>query len=371
MDHWRSSRNDDSSPESQWTPPSEQQWDWGPPPAPPPLQRTVEMPQQQFQQRPPAPPLLELRGVTVNYGQIAAVRNLSLAVGPGELVALLGANGAGKTTTLRAISGLHRPRSGEIWFDGRRIDRLGAEQIARLGIAHLPEGRGMFPRLSVAENLRMAAYGAGVAANEYDKRLDSSLQLFPVLRERMSQLAGTLSGGQQQMLAVARALLTRPRLLMIDELSFGLAPVVVKQLFALLPAILAGGTSILLVEQFVGQALAVASEAYVLEKGELTFAGSAAALAQREGFVESSYLGSGAERPDYERARPEATEMVRVRVEPKLVRQLRAAGGGRPLSEMANEALKNYLIALEMRQVQQRDPHYHDRYSLEQTGDAE
>src|SRR5690348_14668025 len=135
--------------------------DWGPPPAPPPLQRTMEMP---YQQRPPAPPLLELRGVTVNYGQIAAVRDLSLAVDPGELVAQLGANGAGKTTTLRAISGLHRPRGGEIWFDGRRIDRLGAERIARLGIAHLPEGRGMFPRLSVAENLRMAAYGAGVPA---------------------------------------------------------------------------------------------------------------------------------------------------------------------------------------------------------------
>ncbi|HEY7984510.1 MAG TPA: ABC transporter ATP-binding protein, partial [Ktedonobacterales bacterium] len=191
-------------------------------------------------------PLLELRGVTVRYGQIAAVRDLSLAVGAGELVALLGANGAGKTTTLRAISGLLRPRQGEIHFDGRRIDRLGAEQIARLGIAHLPEGRGMFPRLTVAENLRMAAYGAGVAPGELGARQDGALALFPVLRERMSQLAGTLSGGQQQMLAVARALVARPRLLMIDELSFGLAPVVVRQLFDLLPAILREGTAILL-----------------------------------------------------------------------------------------------------------------------------
>lgn len=297
------------------------------------------------------PPLLEVRGVTISYGQIAAVRNLSLVVGPGELVALLGANGAGKTTTLRTISGLQRPRAGEIFFDGQRIDRMSAEQIARRGIAHLPEGRGMFPRLSVAENFRMAAYGAGVSSGEYPERLDAALQFFPILSERMSQLAGTLSGGQQQMLAVARALLTRPRLLMIDELSFGLAPVVVKQLFSLLPAILADGTSILLVEQFVGQALAVASRAYVLEKGELTFAGSAADLAAREGFVESSYLGSGVQRPDYERTRSQETEMLRVRVEPGLVRRLRAISHGRTLPEMANEALKGYLAAIEEQQA--------------------
>jgi branched-chain amino acid transport system ATP-binding protein len=292
-------------------------------------------------------PLLELREVTVTYGQIAAVRDLTLRVGTGELVALLGANGAGKTTTLRTISGLHRPRAGEIFFEGRRIDRMSAEQIARQGIAHLPEGRGMFPRLSVAENFRMAGYGAGISGANYTARLDAALSFFPVLRERMSQLAGTLSGGQQQMLAVARALVTRPRLLMIDELSFGLAPVVVKQLFALLPAILAEGTSILLVEQFVGQALAVATRAYVLEKGELSFAGPAAELAEREGFVESSYLGSGAQRPDYQRARSEETEMLRVRVEPGLVRRLRALSAGRSLHEMANEALRRYLTTVE------------------------
>ncbi len=146
----------------------------------------------------------------------------------------------------------------------------------------------MFPRLSVAENLRMAAYGAGVALPEFNRRLQRALALFPVLGERMGQLAGTLSGGQQQMLAVGRALVTGPRLLMIDELSFGLAPGVVKQLFALLPQIAADGTAILLVEQFVGNALAVASRAYVLETGALSFAGPAAALAAREGFVESS-----------------------------------------------------------------------------------
>jgi branched-chain amino acid transport system ATP-binding protein len=268
-------------------------------------------------------------------------------VGPGELVALLGANGAGKTTTLRTISGLQRPQAGHISFEGKRIDRMSAEQIARMGIAHLPEGRGMFPRLSVDENFRMAAYGAGIPATEYSARLDAALQLFPVLSERLGQLAGTLSGGQQQMLAAARALVSRPRLLMIDELSFGLAPVVVKQLFALLPSILATGTSILLVEQFVGQALAVADRAYVLEKGELTFAGPASDLAEREGFVESSYLGSGAQRPTYQRTRSEETEMLRVRVEPSMVRRLLAVCAGRSLHEMANEALRRYLAHAE------------------------
>jgi branched-chain amino acid transport system ATP-binding protein len=296
-------------------------------------------------------PLLELRGVTVTYGQIVAVRDLSLVVGAGEVVALLGANGAGKTTTLRTISGLLRPRSGRIFFDGKRIDRASPERIARGGIAHLPEGRGIFPRLTVAENLRMAAYGVGATPQEYQERLERALSLFSVLKDRLGQLAGTLSGGQQQMLAVGRALVTQPRLLMIDELSFGLAPVVVKQLFALLPAITAGGTAILLVEQFVGQALAVASRAYVLEKGVTTFAGSAAELAQRDGFVESSYLGGAVQRPDYTRVRPEATELLRARVDPAVIRRLRAVGGGRPLPELVNEALAEYTERLEAQQT--------------------
>lgn len=315
------------------------------------------------------PPVLELRSVTVNYGQIAAVRNLTLTVGRGELVALLGANGAGKSTTLRTISGLQRTRTGSIVFEGKRIDRMGAEQIARRGIAHLPEGRGMFPRLSVDENFRMAAYGAGISMGDYGQRLTSALQHFPVLRERMGQLAGTLSGGQQQMLAVARALLTRPRLLMIDELSFGLAPVVVKQLFELLPNILASGTSILLVEQFVGQALAVASRAYVLEKGELTFAGSAQELAAREGFVESSYLGSGAKRPEYQRVRSEDTEMLRVRVEPSLLRRLRAAGSGSTMREIANEALRRYLAEAEGVRRAEAPDGAKDNYRYQYPGD--
>lgn len=296
---------------------------------------------------PNAPPLLEVRGITVTYGQITAVRDLSLAVNAGEVVALLGANGAGKTTTLRTISGMLRPRAGQVWFAGQRIDRRTPERIARLGIAHLPEGRGMFPRLSVAENLRMAAYGVGLSPQAYQEGLARALELFPVLGQRMGQLAGTLSGGQQQMLAVARALVTRPRLLMIDELSFGLAPGVVKQLFSLLPTISRSGMAILLVEQFVGQALAVASRAYVLEKGELTFAGPGAELAEREGFVESSYLGSGAQRPDYTRQRAGETEMLRVRVEPALIRRLRNFSGGKPLSQIANEALQAYLAARE------------------------
>lgn len=326
----------------------------------------------------PDKPLLELRDVTVMYGQITAVRNLSLAVGQGELVALLGANGAGKTTTLRTISGLQRPHAGQIFFEGQRIDRMGAEHIAQRGIAHLPEGRGMFPRLTVDENFRMAAYGAGIPASDYGGRLEGALRLFPVLGERMGQLAGTLSGGQQQMLAVARALVTRPRLLMIDELSFGLAPVVVKQLFALLPSILASGTSILLVEQFVGQALAVANRAYVLEKGELTFAGPAKVLAEREGFVESSYLGGGAHRPAYRRARPEETEMLRVRVAPAMLRRLRAAGNGRSVHQMANEALSRYLAADEATRAttetaandELADPHATVPQAFDQRGNA-
>lgn len=288
-------------------------------------------------------PLLELRNLTVTYGQIVAVRDLSLTVGEGQVVALLGANGAGKTTTLRTISGLLRPRRGEIWFDGRRIDKMHAERIARNGIAHLPEGRGIFPRLTVEDNLRMAAYGAQVDTAAYEERLGRVGTIFPILRERMGQLAGTLSGGQQQMLAVSRALVTNPRLLMIDELSFGLAPGVVKQLFALLPAITAQGTAILLVEQFVGQALAIADHAYVLEKGVVTYAGPAERLAQREGFVESSYLGSGAARPEYKPVNPTETEMMHVRVEPGLIRYLRELVGPKgSLPDLVNEALRAY-----------------------------
>lgn len=337
--------------------------------------------------RPVAPPLLEVRGITVTYGQIAAVRNLWMTVHEGEVVALLGANGAGKTTTLRTISGMLRPRAGEVRFAGQRIDRRAPERIARLGIAHLPEGRGMFPRLSVAENLRMASYGAGLTPATYQEGLARALDLFPVLGERMGQLAGTLSGGQQQMLAVARALVTQPRLLMIDELSFGLAPGVVKQLFALLPAISQSGTAILLVEQFVGQALAVASRAYVLEKGELTFDGLASDLAKQEGFVESSYLGAGAQRPDYERKRAAETEMLRVRVDPVLIRQLRGASGGKSLSQITSEALRAYVAERERRagyadsatwqpasspaQRGQPQPGYPEAYEYQWEGDSE
>lgn len=311
--------------------------------------QTATLPTYQFQRQSSASrkTLLDVRDVTVTYGQIAALRNLRLRVSEGQVVALLGANGAGKTTTLRTISGLLRPRTGEVWYDGQRIDRWSAERIARAGIAHLPEGRGIFPRLSVDENLRMAGYGVGVEPAVYAERLERALAIFPVLGERLGQLAGTLSGGQQQMLAVGRSLITSPRLLMIDELSFGLAPGVVKQLFVMLPAITAGGTSILLVEQFVGQALAVADFAYVLEKGEVTFAGPAYELAQREGFVESSYLGSDAMRPDYERVRRAETEMLRVRVDPALVRRLRTLANGRPLAEVASEALRAYAAARE------------------------
>lgn len=236
--------------------------------------------------------LLALDSVCVSYGIVRALQSLSLEVGDGEIVALLGANGAGKTSTLRAISGVVRT-SGTIHFDGAPIHGVPPEKIARLGIAHLPEGRGMFPTLTVRENLEMGAYGSGVPRARTASEVERVTTLFPVLRERMEQFAGTLSGGQQQMLAVARALMSRPRLLMLDELSFGLAPTLVQELFAYVGEIARAGTAILLVEQFVTQALRLASRAYVLEKGRVVFEGPARDLAERG--TSRYYLGHEAQ----------------------------------------------------------------------------
>ncbi|MFA5787507.1 MAG: ABC transporter ATP-binding protein, partial [Actinomycetota bacterium] len=246
--------------------------------------------------------LLKLEDVGVSYGIIRALHSLTLEVNEGEVVALLGANGAGKSTTLRAISGVARADRGAIHFDGRPIHRLHPEKIAQMRIAHLPEGRGIFANLSVRENLDMGAYGSGIPRSQTPAEVERVTTLFPILRERMEQLGGTLSGGQQQMLAVARALVSRPRLLMLDELSFGLAPNLVRDLFSYVREIAAGGTAILLVEQFVTQALGVASRAYVLEKGRVVFEGPAAKL-KAEGSTRY-YLGhqehareAGAHRP--------------------------------------------------------------------------
>jgi branched-chain amino acid transport system ATP-binding protein len=235
--------------------------------------------------------MLEVRGIDVFYGHIQALRGVSLEVGAGEVVALVGANGSGKTTTLRTISGLLRPVVGQVFLEGRPIHLLPAEDIVALGVSHLPEGRGIFPTLSVSENLQVGFYTRRRERAAYRDGVDRVVALFPRLGERLQQAAGTLSGGEQQMLALARALLPSPRLLMIDELSLGLAPVVVQMLFSMLREINAQGTTVLLVEQYVNLALQVAHRAYVLEKGKIALSGAAKDLAADAEVVRSSYLG--------------------------------------------------------------------------------
>jgi branched-chain amino acid transport system ATP-binding protein len=233
--------------------------------------------------------LLEVDRLEAFYGQTQALFGVDFALAPGSITTILGANGAGKTTALRAISALIRTR-GQIVFDGRRIDRHKAEAIARLGIAHVPDGRGTFLRLSVADNLRLGAYSrsdrAGVAAD-----LERVHDYFPVLAERRRQQAGTLSGGEQQMLAIARALMLRPRLLLLDEPSFGLAPLIVRDIFAILGRInREDGVSILLVEQNAELALDLASAAYLFETGRVVMSGPAAEL-RANAAVRRAYLG--------------------------------------------------------------------------------
>jgi branched-chain amino acid transport system ATP-binding protein len=235
--------------------------------------------------------LLRLRNVDASYGRFVALSNVSLIVPEGAVVALLGPNGAGKTTMLRTISGMLSPAGGRIEFDGVRIDRLPDHRIAKLGLAHIPEGRGIFPGLTVRDNLLMARY----ASNNGAERLGRVFELFPVLEKRRSQTAGTLSGGEQQMLSLARAVITDPRMLMIDELSLGLAPRLVSQLFDDVAAIRDSGTTILLVEQYVRHALKLADIVVILHKGKIRFIGEPGELEHDETLVES-YLGtSGAE----------------------------------------------------------------------------
>ena len=236
-------------------------------------------------------PLLRLRGVEARYGRFVALSGVSLVVPEGSVVALLGPNGAGKSTMLRTISGMLAPSRGSITFDGRRIDGLADYKIARMGLGHIPEGRGIFPGLSVRENLLMAHYGA----TNGEGSLARVYELFPVLEGRKGQTAGTLSGGEQQMLSLARAIVTRPRLLMLDELSLGLAPRLVSQLFEDVRAIRDTGTTILLVEQYVRHALRLADIVVILHKGKIRFIGEPGELEHDETLVES-YLGtSGAE----------------------------------------------------------------------------
>jgi branched-chain amino acid transport system ATP-binding protein len=235
-----------------------------------------------------AAPLLELDNVEARYGPVKALHGVTLEVGDGEVVALLGANGAGKTTTLRAVSNTVR-KTGEIAFAGRRITRRSPETIARLGIAHVPEGRGVFGELTVRENLKVGAYTRRNGEVKADLR--RVLEHFPRLEERQTQSAATLSGGEQQMLALGRALMARPRLLMLDEPSLGLAPLVVREIFAILSALNEQqGLTVLVVEQNASLALRASHRAAVLEVGRIVLAGESDALRQHES-VRKSYLG--------------------------------------------------------------------------------
>jgi branched-chain amino acid transport system ATP-binding protein len=233
--------------------------------------------------------LLELDRVAVSYGPMRALSDVSLVVPEGCVVALLGANGAGKTTTLRTISGLVRPDRGRIRFDGKDIAAWPPHLVSESGIVHVPEGRGIFRSLSVVENLSMADYAA--APGSPGSIIDEAVALFPILGQRLSQLAGTLSGGEQQMLALARALVTRPRLLMLDEISMGLAPLITAQLFDTIRASKAAGTSMLLVEQYVDAALELADYAYVLEKGRIVDMGEPSDL-KASAALTDAYLGA-------------------------------------------------------------------------------
>lgn len=234
--------------------------------------------------------LLELDQVYTSYGAVQALKGISLQVGEGEIVTLIGSNGAGKSTTLRSVSGVVRPRQGTIRYQGRRIDGLESHAVTALGIAHVPEGRRIFPRLTVQENLEMGAYTVAERA-AVQQRMEEVFARFPRLWERRHQPGGTLSGGEQQMLAIGRALMMAPKLLMLDEPSMGLAPLVVEQIFATILELNRAGVTILLVEQNARQALQVAHRGYVIQTGEIVLADQAQALLDNA-MVQEAYLGA-------------------------------------------------------------------------------
>jgi branched-chain amino acid transport system ATP-binding protein len=234
-------------------------------------------------------PILELRDVHAYYGSIQALKGISLEVHDGEIVTLLGANGAGKSTTLRSINGLNHPRSGDILFQGSSIVRRSAHELVKLGIAQSPEGRRLFPRMSVLENLEMGAFQR-TDRGGIREDMDRVFSLFPRLAERRTQKAGTMSGGEQQMLAIGRALMARPKLLLLDEPSMGLAPIFVEKIFEIVKEINEQGTPILLVEQNALMALHTANRGYVMETGNIVLADDAKALSENEQ-VKKTYLG--------------------------------------------------------------------------------
>lgn len=233
--------------------------------------------------------LLEIKDLRVHYGKAEALKGISLSVDEGAIVALIGANGAGKTTTLRTMSGLKVPTSGEIWFQDKRIDGMPAHAIVKLGIGHIPEGRIVMAPMTVLDNLKLGAY-LRKDKHQIARDLDIMYERFPVLKERHKQLAGSLSGGEQQMLAIARALMTRPKLLLMDEPSMGLSPILVEQVGNIIRDINEGGIGIILVEQNARMALGLANKAYILEVGSITLEGDAKELANDER-VKKAYLG--------------------------------------------------------------------------------
>jgi branched-chain amino acid transport system ATP-binding protein len=236
-----------------------------------------------------AAPLLDIQGLRVAYGDVQALWNVSLSIAPGEIVALVGANGAGKTTTLRAISGMVRVLGGIVRFEGGDISRLPSHDIVERGVVHVPEGRQLWPGMSVEETLRLGAY-ARRARGQYEDTLAEVYRLFPRLLERRKQHADTLSGGEQQMCAVARGLMARPKLLMMDEPSLGLSPIMLAEVFQTVKRIAAEGVTVLLVEQNVEQALALADHAYVLETGSVALSGTGRELLANDA-VRKTYLG--------------------------------------------------------------------------------
>jgi ABC-type branched-subunit amino acid transport system ATPase component len=287
-------------------------------------------------------PLLEVKRLAAGYGHLEVIRDVNLVVRPGEVVACIGANGAGKTTTLRAISGMIRPREGSVLFGGHDVTGGSPEHISRLGLVHIPEGRGLFPRLSVEDTLRLVSNSTG-----RDVDVAPAYELFPKLRERRRQAVGTLSGGEQQMVAMARAVLARPRLVMVDEMSQGLAPTVVRQLFEVLRVFREQGVAVLLVEQFVESALEVADRAYVFEHGTIANDSSAAELRRDRKLVAGSYLGTAVDMAaptangNGHRIDPDLLEIVSVKVPAKLKRALeeRAETEGRSAGAVVTELL--------------------------------
>ena len=233
--------------------------------------------------------MLEVKGIDASYGDVEVLHDVTFNVEQGEVVALIGANGAGKSTTLKTISGLLRPTKGDILFEGRSICDVAPHNLIGLGIAHVPEGRRLFPGMSVEENLIMGAL-KGDAKDKRDETREEVFDLFPRLRERRKQYAGTLSGGEQQMCAIARGLMSLPRLLMFDEPSLGLAPILVQEIFKIIERITSQGTTVLIVEQNVKQTLQIAERAYVLENGRVVMQGTGKELSDNE-HVKNAYLG--------------------------------------------------------------------------------